>query len=110
MKEDMVFHPDIKGYGWLENILAEAKPYCQNLMKEWFIEMFGDTLIEMEYHKKTISSDDLCKRWGCNKNTLRNKEKEQIITPLKKMGKVKMYSMGDVLEAEENYGIYPKSA
>lgn len=110
MEKSIVFHPDIKGYGGLDNLLGELKIFIKTLMKESLEDVFGDKLIEMEFNNKTISSDDLCKRWGCNKNTLRNKEKNHIITPFKRMGKVKMYSMGDVLEAEDKYGIYPKRA
>lgn len=55
--------------------------------------------------QSTINSNDLCKRWGRCKNSLRNMEKVGIIQPLSVGGKTKIYSMKDVLNAEMNRGL-----
>lgn len=55
--------------------------------------------------QSTINSNDLCKRWGRCKNSLRNMEKIGIIQPLSVGGKTKIYSMEDVLNVEMNGGL-----
>lgn len=53
-----------------------------------------------KYKHSTINSNDLCKRWGRSKNSLRDLEKRGIVQPLLVGGKTKIYSMEDVLNAE----------
>ena len=84
------------GFGEAVKILIrnEVKKYVNDVFEEY------DSIRRFEH--STISSDELCKRWGRCKNSLRNMEKEGIITPLSVGGKTKIYSMSAVLEAEQN--------
>lgn len=89
----------------LENLgsLGEIIKKCvETTTKRVFAEMFEDYENNRKFEHSTISSDILCDRWGICKNTLRNYEKDGVITPLPTCGKTKMYSMNDVLEVEMN--------
>ena len=58
-----------------------------------------------KHQQSTINSNELCKRWGRCKNSLRNLEKRGVIRPLSVGGKTKIYSIEDVENAELIYGI-----
>ena len=47
-----------------------------------------------------LTTEDLCKRWNINADTLHNWEKKGKIRKLPLGGRKKMYSLKDVLEAE----------
>jgi DNA-binding transcriptional MerR regulator len=47
-----------------------------------------------------LTTEDLCKRWNINADTLHNWEKKGKIRKLPLGGRKKMYSFKDVLEAE----------
>lgn len=76
------------------------KKCAEEAAEKKFVEMFEDYEANKKFLNSTINSDDLCKRWECCKNTLRNKEKDGVIEPLIVSGKKKVYSMQDVLYAE----------
>lgn len=82
--------------------LGEAIKMCiERTARKVFAEMFEDYENNKKFQNSTISSDELCKHWGRCKNSLRNLEKDGVIAPLPVGGKTKMYSMRDVLKAEE---------
>ena len=78
------------------------KMLIQNEVQKRVNEVFVEHDAIRSYEHSTISSDKLCERWCCSKNSLRNLEKEGVITPLPVRGKTKVYSMQDVLNAEMN--------
>lgn len=84
-----VFGETIKAF-----ITTEVEKKVEELLEEY------DNMRSFQH--STISSDKLCERWGRCKNSLRNLEKDGVITPLAIGGKTKMYSMNDVLMAEMN--------
>lgn len=85
-----------------ENLGSYLETFIEKKINEKFDEICGEQLKETTYLNSTINSDELCKRWGICKNTLTNKEKEGIIKPLPTCGKRKVYSMYDVINAENN--------
>lgn len=92
---------------YIENLedlgcLGEMIKKCiDSTARKVFAEMFEDYENNRMFENSTISSDELCKHWGRCKNSLRNLEKDGVIAPLPVGGKTKMYSMKDVLKAEE---------
>ena len=83
-----------------ENLGSYLETFIEKKINEKFDEICGKQLKEQTFLNSTINSDELCKRWGICKNTLANKEKEGIIHPLPTCGKRKVYSMSDVINAE----------
>lgn len=87
----------------LENLgsLGEVIKTCiESTARKVFAEMFEDYENNRMFKNSTINSDELCKRWCRCKNSLRNMEKDGVIAPLPVGGKMKVYSMQDVLNAE----------
>ena len=78
----------------------EIKKYAEEAAKKMFVEMFEDYEANKKFESSTINSDELCQRWECCKNSLRNFEKDGVISPLPVGGRKKVYSMQDVLYAE----------
>lgn len=84
-------------------VFGEAlKSFINSVVEKKINEALEDYDQIKSYQHSTISSDDLCKRWGRCKNSLRNMEKDGIIQPLPVGGKTKIYSMSDVLMVEMN--------
>lgn len=84
-----VFGETIKQY-----INAAVEKKVEEVLEEY------DTIKSVQH--STITSNDLCKRWGRCKNSLHNLEKDGVIAPLPIGGKTKVYSMNDVLMVEMN--------
>lgn len=84
----------------LGSVMTEMKIFFKTMIRESIEEVLGDQLSLMTLRSKTITSDELCERWSCSKNTLRNKELDRLINPISVNGKTKVYSMGDVLDLE----------
>ena len=91
------------------DIFGELGETIKNYIRVEVQRKVEEFIEEYEQLKKcqqsTINSNDLCKRWGRCKNSLRNMEKVGIIQPLSVGGKTKIYSMEDVLNAEMNRGL-----
>lgn len=82
-------------------ILGEDIKMCiESTAKKVFTEMFEDYEANRRFENSTINSDELCDRWECCKNSLRNMEKDGVIAPLPVGGRKKVYSMQDVLYVE----------
>jgi ribosomal protein S25 len=84
----------------MDETMSSIKLMVKSFLKEILEEIMGESLSESVCKTKTISSDDLCDHWGISKNTLRNREKEGIISPIAIHGRKKMYSMRDVMEID----------
>lgn len=84
-----VFGETIKQY-----ITTEVEKKVEEFLEEYY------TIKSFQH--STITSDELCKRWGRCKNSLRNMEKDGVIAPLPIGGKTKVYSMNDVFMVEMN--------
>lgn len=83
-----------------ENILNDLGKIIQSMVKK---SVEDEIRIQMEQQNKltsTITREELCKRWGCCKNTIMNKEKEGLLFPLSVNGKKKVYSMSDIINLE----------
>lgn len=78
------------------------KSYIDTIVDKKVNEVIEDYDKLKSYQNSTINSDKLCERWGRCKNSLRNLEKDGVISPLSIGGKTKIYSMNDVLMAEVN--------
>lgn len=93
----------IENIDFLGGFGETIKMLIKNEVQKRVNEVFEEYDAIRSYEHTTISSDKLCERWGRCKNSLRNLEKEGVITPLPVGGKTKVYSMQDVLNAEMNY-------
>lgn len=85
--------------GW-ENVLNDLSKIIKSMVKK---SVEDEIRIQMEQQNKlnsTITREELCKRWGCCKNTIMNKEKEGLLFPLSVNGKKKVYSMSDIINLE----------
>lgn len=78
------------------------EPIIEKKVNEKFEEICGKQLKETTFLNSTLNREELCKRWGCSKNTIGNMEREGIISSLPVMGKKKVYSMSDILLVENN--------
>ena len=63
-------------------------------------EVINDKMCNANLEDKRLNVEELCKRWNISKGTLANWEKDGRIAPLPLGGRRKIYSMGDVLNAE----------
>lgn len=84
----------------LDGIIEGLMYLIKSVVKETMKETIEENMTKMNYLNQTLTSEELCKRWGCCKNSLRNKEIKGIIAPLGVNGKKKVYSMRDILVAE----------
>lgn len=83
-----------------EDILNDLGKIIKSMVKK---SVEDEIRFQMEQQNKlnsTITREDLCKRWGCCKNTIMNKEKEGLLYPLRVNGKKKVYSMNDIINLE----------
>ena len=83
-----------------EDILNNLGKIIKSMVKK---SVEDEIRFQMEQQNKlnsTITREDLCKRWGCCKNTIMNKEKEGLLFPLSVNGKKKVYSMSDIINLE----------
>lgn len=88
---------NIESLGYLGEVIKKC---AEDAAQRKFTEMFEDYEANRKFENSTINSDELCERWECCKNSLRNMEKDGIIAPLPVGGRKKVYSMQDVLYAE----------
>ncbi len=84
------------------SILEGFRYFIKSVVKECMEETLDERMNKQTYLNQTITREDLCKRWGCCKNTIRNKELEGILNPLNVNGKKKVYSMREVLDIENS--------
>ena len=83
-----------------ENLGSYLETFIEKKINEKFDEICGEQLKETTYLNSTLNREELCKRWGCSKNTIGNMERQGIISSLPVMGKKKVYSMSDILLIE----------
>lgn len=91
--------------GNMGGILDELRYFIKSLVKEGIEETLGNQLSEQTYMNQTLTREELCKRWGCCKNTIRNKELEGLLTPIPVNGKKRVYSMAEVISVENRGGV-----
>lgn len=72
----------------------------KSVVKETLEETLDERMTKQNYLNQTVTREELCKRWGCCSNTIRNKELDGVITPLQVKCKKKVYSMRDIVEIE----------
>lgn len=88
---------------FLENlgfIWDGIEKFIELKVNEKFEEISGRELGRTIYLNSTLTSDELCKRWGCCKNTIINMEKEGTLSPLPIKSKKKVYLMKDITKIE----------
>lgn len=96
---------EVPNFDFFGELGERIKNYIRVEVKRKIEEFFEDYEQLKKCQQSTINSNDLCKRWGRCKNSLRNMEKVGIIQPLSVGGKTKIYSMEDVLNVEMNGGL-----
>ena len=83
-----------------EVLMKLLEPLIDRKVNERFDELIGQRLVQAEVLNTTLTRNDLCKRWGCSRNTLSKYEKKGFITPLPVKGKKRVYLMKDIVEVE----------
>lgn len=81
-------------------VLEGLKFTFKSWVKEVVEEVINDKMCNANLEDKRLNVEELCKRWNISKGTLANWEKDGRIAPLPLGGRRKIYSMGDVLNAE----------
>ena len=83
-----------------EVLMKLLEPLIDRKVNERFDELIGQRLVQAEVLNTTLTRDDLCKRWGCCRNTLCKYEKDGVISSLPVNGKKRVYLMKDIVEVE----------
>ena len=96
---------EVPNFDFFGELGERIKNYIRVEVKRKIEEFFEDYEQLKKHQQSTITSNELCKRWGRCKNSLRNLEKRGVIRPLSVGGKTKIYSIEDVENAELIYGI-----
>ncbi|MBS7348465.1 MAG: hypothetical protein MR822_05560 [Bacteroidales bacterium] len=96
---------EVPNFDFFGELGERIKNYIRVEVKRKIEEFFEDYEQLKKHQQSTINSNELCKRWGRCKNSLRNLEKRGVIRPLSVGGKTKIYSIEDVENAELIYGI-----
>ena len=82
------------------NVIDGLKYFIKGIVKEAVEEEFTDKMYAANLENKRLNTVELCERWNISKSTLIHWEKEGRIAPLPLGGRKKLYSMGDILNAE----------
>ena len=88
------------GMRGLEGLLDEARYFIKGIVREALAEIIDEKNCSAITNTPLLTTEDLCKRWNINADTLHNWEKKGKIRKLPLGGRKKMYSLKDVLEAE----------
>ena len=88
------------GMRGLEGLLEEARYFIKGIVREALAEIIDEKNCSTITNTPLLTTEDLCKRWNINADTLHNWEKKGKIRKLPLGGRKKMYSLKDVLEAE----------
>lgn len=86
---------------WVD-VVEGLKITFKGWVKEVVEEVINDKIVSVNLEDKRLNTDELCHRWCISKSTLSNWEQQGIITPLPLGGRRKIYSMRDVLNAEQD--------
>ena len=101
MNKNLVNVPNYPiGMRGLEGLLEEARYFIKGIVREAFAEIIDEKNCSTITNTPLLTTEDLCKRWNINADTLHNWEKKGKIRKLPLGGRKKMYSLKDVLEAE----------
>ena len=84
---------------WI-NVIDEFRYFIKGVVKEAVEEELTDKMCNVNLEDKRLNTVELCERWNISKSTLIHWEKEGRIAPLPLGGRKKLYSMGDILNAE----------
>lgn len=95
--------PEIYGFdAYMKKLIEETvKKEVDNRLYNIMCKIAEEKSVE----NKTLTAKELCKRWNISDNTLRSRENEGVIHPLKTGGKKKIYSMKDIINVETS-GVY----
>ena len=88
------------GMKGLDGLLEEARYFIKGIVREALAEIIDEKNCSTITNTPLLTTEDLCKRWNINADTLHNWEKKGKIRKLPLGGRKKMYSLKDVLEAE----------
>ena len=88
------------GMRGLDGLLEEARYFIKGIVREALAEIIDEKNCSTITNTPLLTTEDLCKRWNINADTLHNWEKKGKIRKLPLGGRKKMYSLKDVLEAE----------
>ncbi len=100
IKDNINFSHYPIGMRGLEGLLEEARYFIKGIVREAFAEIIDEKNCSTITNTPLLTTEDLCKRWNINADTLHNWEKKGKIRKLPLGGRKKMYSLKDVLEAE----------
>lgn len=84
---------------WI-NVIDGLRYFIKGVVKEAVEEELTDKMCNVNLEDKRLNTVELCERWNISKATLIHWEKEGRIAPLPLGGRKKLYSMGDILNAE----------
>ena len=88
------------GMRGMDGLLEEARYFIKGIVREAFEEILAEKNYSPIKDTPLLTTEELCKRWNINADTLHNWEKKGKIRKLPLGGRKKMYSLKDVLEAE----------
>lgn len=88
------------GMRGMDGLLDEARFFIKGIVREAFEEIWEEKNYSPISDTPLLTTQELCKRWNINADTLHNWEKKGIIAKLPLGGRKKMYSFKDVEEAE----------
>jgi hypothetical protein len=91
---------DIVNNKEISELMTSFLLMVKSMVKEGVAEVLNEQQTQKELELQTISSTDLASRWHCSKQTIRNRELDGTIHPVKSHSKVKMYLMKDILKVE----------
>ena len=89
-----------KTAGCINYLLLGLRYSLKGIVREAVEEVLDEREIKALDEDRTITAQELCKRWNISPNTLRAWEIDGKIAPLPLNGRKKVYSMRDVLVAE----------
>lgn len=84
---------------WI-NVIDGLKYFIKGIVKEAVEEELTGKMCNVNHEDKRLNTVELCERWNISKATLKHWEDDGRITPLPLGGRKKLYSMGDILNAE----------
>ena len=95
--------PEVYGFdAYMRKLIEETvKKEVDNRIYSLMCKIAEEKSIE----NKTLTAQELCRRWNISDNTLRSRENEGVIHPLETGGKKKIYSMKDIINVETS-GVY----
>ena len=86
----------------LSDVVESVKYTFKNWVREVVEEVIDEKMVCANLEDKRLNTDELCPRWCISKSTLANWEQNGVIAPLPLGGRRKIYSMRDVLNAEQD--------